>query len=166
MPRSYASCSSRIDRSAGGYAPVVLLLLVPVSVAAQDPGAEGGPFWEMTATAVSPRVTGTSIRQVDGQTIRLGDSTPAGWTIEFRVQSPLQAYRFYASDNQTGSVDVVVRAPDTTCATGSGDVRAVLQVAALDGLAPQGFATISGRCFGAAAPGVGLNVSFTVLPPR
>lgn len=166
MPRSYASSSSRIDRSAVCYALVLVQMLAASSIAAQDPGPEGGPFWEMSATPVSPRVTGTMIRQVDERTIRLGNSNPAGWSIEFRAQHPLQAYRFYASDNRTGNIDVVVRAPDDTCATDTANVRAVLQVATLDGPAPQGFGTISGACFGAAAPGVGLNVSFTVLPPR
>ena len=145
---------------------VLCALAAVLPASAQTPGSEGGPFWELSATSVSPRVTGTSIRRVDERTISLGDSTPAGWTVELHAESPFQPYSFYASDNRTGAIDVIVRRPGDTCTTATQGVRAVLQTATLDGPAPQGFGTMSGPCFGAAAPGIGLNITFTVQPPR
>lgn len=146
---------------------LVLPTILCVPAPAQAPPVEGGPFWELAATEVTPMITGTAIEQVDRRTIRLGDSTPAGWSVEFVAQEAFQPFGFHASDNQTGRITAIVYGPDGSCAAnGENSVRAVLQIASLDDPAPQGFATISGECFGASAPGAAFNVSFTVLPGR
>lgn len=146
---------------------IVLPTILTVSALAQAPPDAGGPFWELAATAVTPKVVGTAIEQVDSHTIRLGDSTPAGWSVEFVAEEAFQPFGFHASDNQTGRITAIVNGPDGSCAAdGENSVRAVLQIAGLNDPAPQGFATISGECFGASAPGAAFNVSFTVVPGR
>lgn len=142
-----------------------LLYIPTVSAVAPDPGARGGPFWEMAATVVTPKVTGTAIEHVDERTIRLHDSAPAGWSVEFVADEGFQPFGIHASDNKTGRISAVVSGPRGSCATdGESSVRAQLQIASLDAPAPQGFGTIAGECIGAAAPGISLAASFIVAP--
>ena len=130
------------------------------------PGAEGGPFWELAPTASTPRVTGTGIELVDGRTLRLHDSEPAGWTIVFTAEGPLQAFGFHASDNRTHRIEAIARGPGGNCAAGpESKTRAQLQLAMLEPV-PQGQATISGPCFGAQPPGITLQVVFIDAPAR
>jgi len=156
------------NRCLAGLALTALLLTAGSSgIGAQEPGPEGGPFWELAATSVSPKVTGTSIELVDQRTIRLGNSSPEGWSITFVADEAFQPFGFHASDNRSGRIRAEVKGPSGTCAaTGETATRAVLQVAGLDDSAPQGYGTIAGECFGAPAPGVSLTVSFMVAPSR
>lgn len=148
-----------------GLGALGLAAALSAGVAAQDPGPAGGPFWELAPTSLTPRVTGTGI-ELDGNTLRLHDSEPDGWSIAFSAEEPIQPFAFHASDNRTNRIEAVVRGPRGACTAGpESEVRAQLQVAALAPV-PQGQATIAGPCFGARSPGLTLIVVFIDAPPR
>lgn len=146
---------------------VLLPALAAMTAQAQGPGPDGGPFWELAETSVTPRVTGNIVERVDERTITLGGSTPAGWSITFTGNEPLQPFGFHASDNNSGRIRADVVGPTGRCvADGESSVHAVLQLAGLDNPGPQGYGTIAGGCFGAPAPGISLSLTFVVAPPR
>jgi hypothetical protein len=159
------SMSRRTPRPLLRHLSGILLFASAAGALAQGPGPEGGPFWELAPTASTPRVTGTGI-QLDGSTLRLHDSEPAGWSIAFSAEEPIRPFAFHASDNRTNRIEAVVRGPSGACSAGpESEVRAQLQVAALEPV-PQGQATIAGPCFGARSPGLTLIVVFIDAPPR
>jgi len=144
-PSDYLLSAHGVARSA----VIGLLALALQATQAQGPGPDGGPFRELGATSVTPRVTGTLVEQVHERTITLG-----GWSITFTAEEALQPFGFHASDNNTGRIRAEISGPGGRClANGESATHAVLQVARLDAPGPQGYGTIAGECFGATARG-------------
>lgn len=131
---------------------------------------EGGPYWELGATAVTPAVTGTEVSFRDDQTIVLGSSTPEGWRFEFTADEPFAENGFYASDNVSDRVSGVLTGPDDTCSVQAGDDgnrQAIVQTATFEEQVPAGSASLTAvDCYDAPEMGRTWSVTFGILPTR
>lgn len=154
--------------------PLRIILFVALALAAcGDPdsgGNSGGiasnndadptPAWMLGATDVSPEVIGSEVLLIDGNTIQLTNSEPAGWSVEFVAEEPFEENTPYVSDNVNGRVSATATNPDDErCDVPAGTAGASLHTASLSPIAT-GSGTVSGECFGAPEPGISLNVAF------
>jgi hypothetical protein len=127
----------------------------------------GDQAWEMTASSVTPAVTGDRVELINDSTIRLSGSTPAGWTVEFVGEQPFVSGGFYHSDDATNRMSATVSGPDQTCVVEAGvddGKQAQMNYIMLADGVPQGIASVYGTCFDLPFPGLNLGIPFGSQP--